>query len=607
MNTTQIGLFARLVPGLVLIFVMAFGTAQPAHATGIWTITGSMMQARADHTATLLQDGKVLVVGGTIGGGGTILDTAELYDPTTDIWTLTGSLTSGRYQHTATLLPNGKVLVAGGLTYNNGYLVLASTELYDPITGIWAPAGSMTTTRRFHTATLLPNGKALIFGGQDLSSFSPGAELYDPSTGSWSVTSASSHSFSDHTATLLQNGKFLVVGGAGDPYAELYDPATDIWTTTGSLTQGRFYYTATLLQNGQVLVTGGAHVFSGGFDSAELYDPVTGVWPPTGSMTLAHLHHTATLLPDGKVLVVGNGVEELYDPATGVWTATASLAEARHAHTATLLSNGQVLVTGGRSNLNNLTLASAELYGPNTPDGTNVQTQPIDTNGGTTPITLTFAQVTQSGDTSLTTSSSGPPPSVGFKLGNPATYYELSTTAVFSGPVTICINYTGISFSNESNLKLNHYVSGVWVDQTISLDTTNNIICASVTSLSPFAIFEAGNQFYGFFQPVDNLPTLNVVKAGSAIPVKFSLNGDQGLNIFAAGYPSSVLINCDTGAPQDVIEVTVTAGNSSLSYNAATDTYTYTWKTEKAWTGMCRQLVVRLNDGTDHMANFRFK
>jgi hypothetical protein len=283
------------------------------------------------------------------------------------------------------------------------------------------------------------------------------------------------------------------------------------------------------------------------------------------------------------------------------------MAQTRTAQTITLLSNGKVLVAGGSGGA---ILASAELYGeapPNTPSGTNIQTQPIDTNGGTTPITLTFAQVTQGGDTSLTTSSSGPPPSVGFKLGNPATYYELSTTAVFSGPITICIDYTGISFSNESNLKLNHYESSAWVDQTISLDTANNIICASVTSLSPFAIFEAGNQFSGFFQPVDNLPTLNVVKAGSAIPVKFSLNGDQGLNIFAAGFPVSISINCDTGAPQDAIEVTVTAGNSSLSYSAGTGTYTYVWKTDKAWAGMCRQLVVRLNDGTDHVANFMFK
>jgi hypothetical protein len=390
--------------------------------------------------------------------------------------------------------------------------------------------------------------------------------------------------------------------------------ATGSWTTTGSLTEARYFHTATLLANGQVLVVGGFLGF-GFLASAELYNPTTGIWTATGSLTEARYAHTATLLANGQVLVVGGAgpvgglaSAELYDPATGIWIATGSLTEARYVHTATSLANDEVLVVGGFHGFG--FLSSAELYRedpPNTPAGTNVQTQPVDTNGGTTPVTLTFAQVTQGGTTSLTTSNSGPPPSIGFKLGNPATYYELSTTALFSGPITICINYTGISFSNESSLKLNHYENGAWVNHTISLDTINNIICASVTSLSPFAIFETEYQFSGFFQPADNLPTLNVVKAGSAIPVKFSLGGDQGLNIFAAGYPVSISINCDTGAPQDVIEVTVTAGNSSLSYSAATDTYTYVWKTDKAWAGMCRQLVVRLNDGTDHVANFKFK
>ena len=113
--------------------------------------------------------------------------------------------------------------------------------------------------------------------------------------------------------------------------------------------------------------------------------------------------------------------------------------------------------------------------------------------------------------------------------------------------------------------------------------------------------------FSGFFQPVDNLPTLNVVKAGASIPVRFSLNGDQGLDIFAAGYPASLRIACDSAAPQDVIEETVTPGSSSLSYDAASDTYTYVWTTSKAWAGTCRQLNVRLNDGTEHKANFKFK
>jgi hypothetical protein len=122
-------------------------------------------------------------------------------------------------------------------------------------------------------------------------------------------------------------------------------------------------------------------------------------------------------------------------------------------------------------------------------------------------------------------------------------------------------------------------------------------------------IFEVTNNynFSGFFQPVDNLPTLNLVKAGQAIPVKFSLNGDQGLNIFAAGYPRSQNIQCDSTAVVDGIEETVTAGSSSLSYNPSTDTYTYVWKTDKAWANTCRQLVLKLNDSTYHQANFKFK
>ena len=111
----------------------------------------------------------------------------------------------------------------------------------------------------------------------------------------------------------------------------------------------------------------------------------------------------------------------------------------------------------------------------------------------------------------------------------------------------------------------------------------------------------------GFFRPVDNTPTLNVAKAGSAIPVKFSLSGNQGLNIFAEDYPKSVKIVCNTGAPTDDIEDTVTAGGSSLNYDAAADQYVYVWKTQKGWANTCRQLVVLLIDGTYHRANFKFK
>ena len=113
--------------------------------------------------------------------------------------------------------------------------------------------------------------------------------------------------------------------------------------------------------------------------------------------------------------------------------------------------------------------------------------------------------------------------------------------------------------------------------------------------------------FSGFFSPVANPSVVNVAKAGQAIPVKFSLGGDQGLAILAAGYPKSQQITCDASAPLDPVEETVTAGQSSLSYDATTDTYTYVWKTDKSWAQTCRQLIVRLSDGSDHVAYFTFR
>jgi hypothetical protein len=113
--------------------------------------------------------------------------------------------------------------------------------------------------------------------------------------------------------------------------------------------------------------------------------------------------------------------------------------------------------------------------------------------------------------------------------------------------------------------------------------------------------------FNGFFPPVENPPAFNNVNAGRATPIKFSLGGDQGLNIFVPGYPVSQQIACSDGAPSNEVEETVTAGSSSLSYDAETDTYTYVWKTEKSWAGTCRKLIVRLNDGSEHLAFFKFK
>ena len=111
--------------------------------------------------------------------------------------------------------------------------------------------------------------------------------------------------------------------------------------------------------------------------------------------------------------------------------------------------------------------------------------------------------------------------------------------------------------------------------------------------------------FKGFYAPVDN-QAINIVKPGSSVPLKWSLSGYQGMDVLAAGSPSSRSVTCDNSLPPDVLELTAAPGSSGLSYDAATDRYGYVWKTDKSWTG-CRELVLRLSDGSTHSASFRFK
>jgi hypothetical protein len=131
-------------------------------------------------------------------------------------------------------------------------------------------------------------------------------------------------------------------------------------------------------------------------------------------------------------------------------------------------------------------------------------------------------------------------------------------------------------------------------------DNAGNTASASVT-------FSVVYDFAGFFSPIDNSPAVNQVKAGQTIPVKFSLNGDQGLDIFDAGYPISLEVACDGSAPVNTVEETDTAGNSGLSYDQDIDQYSYTWKTNKGWSGTCRQLIVQFDDGSMYTALFQFK
>ena len=356
----------------------------PAPASG-FTATGSMTSARESHTATLLNDGKVLVVGGDAREvlrycgppfhctRHVPLASAELFDPVSGSFTETGTMASPRTLHTATLLGDGRVLVAGGDSGNDFSTPLATAEIFDISTGMFTPTGNMVNARAGHTATLLANGKVLVAGG----SSGDAAELFDPATGEFTATGSMETSRTSATATLLKNGDVLVLGGddaSGNPVAtaELFDPTTGMFTPSGSMSVARAAHTATLLTSGEVLVTGGR---SSGvanttvIASAELFDPATGAFVLTGSMESPRELQTAAKRTDGKVLVTGGlsgtgdlSTAELFDPANGIFTPAGNMEIERFLHTATLLANGAILVTGGRNTVSLNVLATAELF-----------------------------------------------------------------------------------------------------------------------------------------------------------------------------------------------------------------------------------------------------
>jgi N-acetylneuraminic acid mutarotase len=304
--------------------------------TNRWMPVGAMMATRLDHTATLLPNGKVLVVGGLDASfPSNSLVSAELYDPIAEVWSPAASMTTGRARHTATLLLDGRVLVVGGLsvTLRDGGLFpnhSVGAEIYDPAIDRWSRTGPMSVDRLDQTATLLHDGRVLVAGGQDSITARGSAEIYDPKQNRWLTAASMTKGREGHTATLLPNGEVLLIGGEGPqtdpvyPYgvipiatSDVYAPGIDRWSPVASMSGPRIEQTSTLLRNGTVLVVGNAVP---GTSRAEAYDPTRNLWS-TVSEPMDRYHHTATQLPDGRVLIVGGygiaslGSALLYDPS----------------------------------------------------------------------------------------------------------------------------------------------------------------------------------------------------------------------------------------------------------------------------------------------------
>ena len=251
--------------------------------TKTWSAGPSMNVSRFSHTATVLNDGRVLVVGGAQRDPLTPYNSAELYTPGGSSWANATSMAGARYAHTATLLPSGEVLVVGGV---NTATALNSVELYNPTSNTWSLKAPMTVARQLHTATLLPSGKVLIAGGQNLAGTpTNSAELYDPATNTWSDAGPMNSARGRYPiAALLSCGRVLVAGGTTANNVHLV--SAEIYTQKDPL----ITLTPTTLANGVV-----------GQTFTQQFSPAGGAAPLTYSLSGGTLPQGMTLQPDGKL------------------------------------------------------------------------------------------------------------------------------------------------------------------------------------------------------------------------------------------------------------------------------------------------------------------
>ena len=386
----------------------------PGHqqsSAGKWVQGPELSQGYAEHTATLLENGEVLVVGG--GSAESYLPTVNDNGEYSGSWTVRDCPGIAREGHNATLLPSGELLVTGGRSSSEEDL-LSSVEVFAPKINAWHSVRPLGEGRQNNTATLLPSGKVLIAGGEK-SNHSPAnilssVEVYDPGLERYNPVLSEGLEIdmkgrrAQHTATLTPDNEVLVVGGEQQDIltAEIYGSGNSWELSNHPENTPRMAHTATLLNNGKILLVGGTTNNSVGMAIAELYNSEGG-----GSLecvrkpSKARLWHTATLLPSGEVLIIGGrnaGTEiEIFDPSVpsdpnvscdpsnscdstdscdpnnSPWRIAGHLTTPRHQHTATLLPTGEVLIVGGYATG---ARGTAELYNPVTEESVSLGTTP---------------------------------------------------------------------------------------------------------------------------------------------------------------------------------------------------------------------------------------
>src|SRR3989442_6241759 len=368
---------SRLLPRPAWLLALTLGLASPAsaQAPGTWAPIADLNQPRAEHTATLLASGTVLIAGGR-DAADQPLASAEIYDPARGGYTLLASpLPAPVWGHTATRLDAGSVLIAGG---QRAARYRRTAKLFDPASDTFAALPPMSTPRGRHTATLLRDGRVVVIGGTDGVGPLASLEIYDPTTRTFSLApSALAVARQDHPATVLPAGRVLVAGGSDFSgaleSAELYDPTAGTVSPARPLNVTRTLASAALLLDGTVLVAGGQTTTSEDLDSAEVYDAATDAfaWLPAAMGTARSGHLGVQLLYNGKVLISGGtsggqlvASAEVYDPVTGAFQPVAAPGTARRLFGANFFElpyTGILLATGGLDGTET-PLASSEVF-----------------------------------------------------------------------------------------------------------------------------------------------------------------------------------------------------------------------------------------------------
>ena len=350
---------------------------------------GDNFEPRQGHTLTSLPDGSAVMLGGDDPSGATgltTLGTVERYNRATQSWTNLGSiLTSQRSTHTATALNDGRVLAVGG--YDITGVVNATAEIFDPNTNTVSAAASMSFARTQHTATLLNDGRVLVTGGGSnfdlsdplgsLGSASATTEIYDPVSDTWSLGPGLAKPTIGHTATLLDDGRVMILGGVevdvvfGLPLpsfsnrVQLFDPSSNSFSNGASIPGGRAYHGTAKLADGSVLACGGA---DGDFvllsfnprSDAYRYNPSTNTWSNTATMLSARAYPNFVSLGDRHYIIgglqtvdvtTGSGLPnqgvDYYDGATGSWTSCATTQGAREVGRTAIVDNGARILFAG--------------------------------------------------------------------------------------------------------------------------------------------------------------------------------------------------------------------------------------------------------------------